>query len=134
MITPTMDIKGDKPVILQQKAAAVADNLLLYNVYYNSDPSKMSNPFENLINTLGNEDIQKTSRTLNNASSNEGKSNVVKIEVDLAELRKYAPLIDPKSPKDLQIIADEITKSIQINPEGKLVVNKTKINPAALNI
>ena len=43
-------------------------------------------------------------------------------------------MINPQSSKDLQNLANEITRSIKIDENGNIMVNADRINPSALTV
>ena len=112
--------------MLQQKAESLLNTLLLYNVYYNQDEEEgdsadkpTPNPLDGITSPTGR---------------NDGPENVIKISVEMEELKKYVPNLSVKNSQDLKVIAAELANSIQINEKGEVMVNSTKINPNALSV
>lgn len=116
--------------LLNQKTEAQSNNLLLYNVYYNNDETQLK-PAPNPLLTESKKDPRHRTRK---QSISLATDNVVKISVDLKELRKYNPNLDPKSPADLKMIANELANSIQVNEKGHILINDSKVNPNALKL
>lgn len=115
----------EQPMLLQQKAETVSDNVLLYNVFYNKEQKEEVSPIRKFMSSLSKDNMDQKGEII---------ENVVKLEIDINELKKYAPLLSPSSSKDLQLLANEITNSIQVNHTGQVLINKGKINPNAVRV
>jgi hypothetical protein len=116
------DVEEQEIMLLQQRAETLSDNVLLYNVFYNNQIDEL-----NLVDAL----IPSKEKHISPTAATE---NVIKLEIDMNELKKYAPMVEPKSAKDLQALANEITKSIHVNEKGELLVNSIKLNPNAISL
>ena len=150
-------------VLIQQKTEVAANtgNICTYNIYYNSDLTKLDdNPLpnkkEDLLISMRQSPNKASMRRQTpmkgsmkqspmQSSMNEEElaqlslqqsslSNYVKIDVDINELRKYAPNINPTNSEDLLAIASELTNSIQVGQDGKILVNTGKLNLNCLHI
>jgi hypothetical protein len=108
-------------MLLQQKAETLSDNVLLYNVYYNTEIDPNETPTNELANLKSE------------SKKNQASENLVRIDIDVNELKRYTG-ITPQSSRDLQNLANEITKSIQIDQNGDIIVNSAKLNPNAVNV
>jgi len=116
--------------LLQQKAESLLNTLLLYNVYYNQDEEEGDSADKPTLKPLDG----LTSPTGRDDENTPGPENVIKISVEMEELKKYVPNLSVKNSQDLKVIAAELANSIQINEKGEVLVNSTKINPNALSV
>lgn len=116
--------RDDSPVLLQQKTETTSNNVLLYNVYYNKNERQEGSPIKDIMKSMA-----KKAEEIPGLAN-----NIVKVEVDINELKKYAPLVSPSNSKDYQNLANEITKSIQVTQDGEIQVNSMKINPNAIKL
>ena len=60
--------------------------------------------------------------------------NIVRMDIDYSDIKTLAPHFDPRSSQDLVGIATELSNAIQISKEGELLVNSSKLNPAAVKL
>mgnify|MGYP007031664705 CR=1 FL=1 len=131
MSRPTLfdDDVEDEPnpadaILLQQRAETVADNVLLYNVFYNNDET-FDNP---LISPVAG-----MKKDFGTVEEDPALRNLVRIDIDVNELKNYTAF-SPKSSKDLKQLANELTKSIQIDENGDVRINSVKLNPNAVHL
>jgi hypothetical protein len=114
-LPPIVDSNNPDTQLLQRAVQTTNDNLLLYDVYYNSE------------NAIGKQ------AQLDDALSSGKPQNVIKIDVDLKELQSQS-VLGGRTSTDLQSLAKEIRQSILVDDQGTVKVNSNKINPSAINL
>jgi hypothetical protein len=60
--------------------------------------------------------------------------NTVQIEVNLANLRKLYPSLNTFDMDIMKLIGSQLITGIQINEEGRLLIDNNKINPSCISI
>ena len=129
--------------MIQQKTeiAANTGNVCVYNIYYNSDLNKLDDtPLPNhreddLLSSMRQSSMNVLAPPQQQSKQQQSLTpHYVKIDVDINELRKYAPNINPTNSQDLISIASELSNSIQVGQDGKILVNTGKLNLNCLQI
>ncbi|KAL4511973.1 hypothetical protein ABPG72_012818 [Tetrahymena utriculariae] len=65
---------------------------------------------------------------------NENNENIVKINVDLNELKKLYPTIDSKSQGLMKVIGEQLIEGIKLEQTGKVLIDQSKLNPKCIEV
>ncbi|EAR94689.2 IQ calmodulin-binding motif protein (macronuclear) [Tetrahymena thermophila SB210] len=65
---------------------------------------------------------------------NENDENIVKINVDLNELKKLYPTIDSKSHGLMKVIGEQLIEGIKLEQNGKVLIDQSKLNPKCIEV
>lgn len=135
----------DKGIVLNQVSVPqVGNSMGLYSVVYNqpevTDKKKSGNPNSQRDNkmTLDNSVQRPLSSArkdnITNLTQAEPEKNFVKVDIDANELRRCIPDINLNSPADLKKVSAQLATSIKVAPTGELIVDATKLDPAAVQL
>lgn len=137
-------------IVLNEFSTAQGDsNVLMFSVVYNqSETSDIKRTaisgFDRqsktlLEGTLHGPGTSKTSpkkieEEHHHVQSTEPETNYVKVDIDVHQLKRFAPELDFNSPEDLKKVSDQLAQAISLSPTGELLIDSSKLDPSSVRL